>query len=246
MTDVWELYANALMASGRSSEALGAMRRTVELSPPHATIPLLSVASICLQSGLADEALKNAQLALERGDPAAHEVIARVRLAKGDLDGAERAAQEALSVPKVRRRANLALAHVAVRRGRDQVALSHLDAIRASGGGDTLLGVHYLRGDILARQSRWDEATREFMEEIRLFPFATEARVGLAFVQSAQGGNAAAKKTLVGMVEAVGTAEAFYRAYRALVFLGDRPAAERVRREGRKRFPADPAFRTAL
>ena len=246
MTDVWELYANALLAAGRPADALSAMRKTVELSPPHATIPLLAVANICLQAGLADEAEKNARLALDRGDPAAHETLSRARLAQGDLDGAEREAREALVVPKVRRRANLALAHVAVRRGMDQEALTYLDAIRDSGGEAALLGVHYLRGDILARNGRWEEAEREFREEIRLFPFGTEARVGLALVQSARGETPVAKRTLADMVTEVGTAEAYYRAYRALVFLQDRSAAERLRRTAMERFPGDTRFLTSL
>ena len=240
MADVWDLYSETLLAAGRPDQALAAARKTVELAPAAATLPLLSVANLCLRIGLPDEALKNAQLALERGDPSASEAIARCYLAKGDLSRAEQAALRALAVPRVRRRALLALAHVDVGRQDYRGALSRLDQIRGLPGGSELLGVHYLRGDLLARTNRFDEAALEFQEEIRLFPSQTEAWVGLALTRASQSRIGEAKETLAGMVKSAGTEEAYARAYRALTFMGDRPAAEAARREGLALFPDDP------
>jgi choline-sulfatase len=252
MADVWDLYSDTLLAVGRSEEALAAGRKAVELAPPAATLPLLSVANLCLRVGLPDEALKNAQLALDRGDTSASEAMARSYLAKGELARAEQSARQALLVPRVRKRALLALAHIDVQRGNDSGALSTLDKIGASGGRDggsgsgDLLGVHYLRGDVLAKMNRFDEATREFDEEIRLFPAQTEAYVGLAFAMASQSRFDEAKRSLGEMVKKAGTAEAYSRAYRALIFLKDRSAAERVRHQALGLFPGNPVFRSPL
>jgi hypothetical protein len=46
------------------------------------------------------------------------------------------------------------------------------------------------------------------------------------------------------MVNTVGTAEAYGRAYRALTFLGERRLAEDTRRKGLALFPGDPNLRS--
>ncbi len=243
MADVWDLYSETLLAAGHPNQALAAGKKAVELAPEGSTLPLLAVANLDLRVGLPDEALRNAHLALERGDGAAHETMARSYLATGDLTRAERSAREALLVPRVRKRALLALAHVAVARHDYAGALSRLDELRPGGALGELPGVHYLRGDVLARMNRFDAATPEFDEEIRLFPAQTEAWVGLAFALASQSKIAEAKRTLAEMVNRVGTAEAYARAYRALTFLGDRSAAGEVHRKALALFPDDPALR---
>jgi len=244
MLDVWELYSEALLAVGRTDEALAARKKTVELAPPAATLPLLAVANLCLQIGRPDEALRNARLALERGDGAAQEAMARAFLVKGDLASAERAAREGLGQVSTRRLSLLALAHVDGQRKDYPRALSSLDQILAMGGGAPV-GVHYLRGDLLARMDREAEAVREFEEEIRLFPSQTQARVGLALVYASSNRMEDARRTLAEMVAKVGTAEAYFRAQRALSFFKDASAAETLRKEGVRRFPSDPRFRKA-
>ena len=105
------------------------------------------------------------------------------------------------------------------------------------------MGVHFLKGDILARQGRGTEALQEFETEIRLFPSGTEARVGLVMVLGSTGRTQEAKRAVQEMIEKVGTVEAHYRAYRALTFLKDRAGAERLRQDSIRLFPGNPAFR---
>jgi tetratricopeptide (TPR) repeat protein len=243
MGDVWGLYSEALLAVGRPEHALAASRKAVELAPATTTMPLLSVANLCLRVGQPDEALRNAELALDRGDLSAHEAMARCYLAKGDLARAEQSARQALAVPRIRKRAHLALAHIAAARQDYPGALAQLDEIRPGGTGGELAGAHYLRGDVLARTNRFDEAAAEFQEEIRLFPSQSEAWVGLALTRASQSRIVDAKKILASMVSTVGTAEAYGRACRALTFLGDRPLAEVTRRRGLALFPGDPNLR---
>jgi arylsulfatase A-like enzyme len=244
MFDVWELYSEALVAVGRVGEALAAKKRVVELSPPYATVPLLGVATIYLQMGNADEALKNAQLAKDRGDVGASETLARAYFLKGDLARAEAEATAGLEWPKVRKRSLLVLALIEAQRDHLVAALSRLDEIKGGPEGSVPPGAHYLRGDILARMSRPVESEREFQEEIRLFPGQLDARVGLATVYASLNRMADAKRVVGEMVEKVPTAESCVRGIRTLALFGDRPAAEALRRTAAARFPTDPRFRT--
>jgi arylsulfatase A-like enzyme len=246
MLDVWDLYSEVLLDVGRGEDALAARRKTVELAPPGATVPLISVAELCLQIGKPDEALKNAQLARERGDPAASDTIGRALFVKGDLAGAEAEARSGLSIPNQRRKSLLLLARVETKRNDFPKALEALDVLIAEAGGQDLpIGTHYLRGDVLARMDRVADSEREFQEEIRLHPAHLDARVGLSLVYASSNRMGEAKRTVAEMVSKVGTADAYSRAVRALTFFQDKAAAELLRREGIRKFPADSRFRTA-
>ncbi|MBK8595457.1 MAG: sulfatase-like hydrolase/transferase [Holophagales bacterium] len=246
MADVWELYSQALLEVGRATEALEARKKTVELSPPTATQPLLSVANLCLQIGQVDEAARHAQLARDRGDAAADEVMARVLLSRGDLAGAEAAARTAAGYGKTRRRALVVLARVQVARGALAEALATTDLVVGAAGDSgvkappPLFGLHSLRGEIYARMDRPTDAEAEFREEIRLFPASIEARVGLAVISVTLGRPADSRRIVAEMVAAVPNADSYQKGMRTLAVIGDRAGAEELRREALKRFPADP------
>jgi tetratricopeptide (TPR) repeat protein len=244
MLDVWDLYSEVLLDVGRPDDALAARKKTVELAPPGATVPLISVADLCLQIGKPDEALKNAQLARERGDTGASELIARAWLAKGDDRSAEVEARAGLKDPRLRKRSLLLIARIEAKRQNYLKALEALDAILADGRADDVpIGTHHLRGDIYARLDRAEDAERELREEIRRNPGQIDARSGLALVYASLDRMGDAKGVLAEMVAQVGTADAYFRGLRALSFFQDRPGAEALRREGLRRFPSDPRFR---
>ncbi len=240
MLDVWDLYSEVLLDVGRPEDALAARMKTVELAPPAATVPLISVADLCLQIGRPDEALRNAELARERGDATASDTIARALFQKGDLAGSEVEARKGLENPILRRKSLLMIARIEARRENYPKALEALDEILADASpGEVPIGTHYLRGDVLARMDRAPEAEREFLEEIRLRPEQVDARVGLSLVYAALGRMGDAKKVIAQMVDKVGTADAYVRGVRALAYFRDRAGSERLRREGERRFPAD-------
>jgi tetratricopeptide (TPR) repeat protein len=249
MADVWELYSQALLEVGRPQDALDARKRTVELSPPDATQPLLSVANLCLQIGRVDEAERHARLARDRGDAAADEVMARVLFSRGDLAGAEAAARAAGGYGKTRRRALLVLSRIQVARGELGQALATTDLALGGGAGPgakaaaPLYGLRYQRGEIYARMDRPKDAEAEFREEVRLFPSSIEARVGLAVISVTLGRRAEARGIVEEMVAEVANADAYQKGMRTLAVIGDRAAAERIRREGLRRFPDDPRLR---
>ena len=245
MLDVWDLYSEVLLDVGRNDDALAARKRTVELAPPGATAPLISVADLCLQIGKPDEALKNAQLARERGDAGASDMIARAWLAKGDLQNAEAEASAGLKDPKLRKKSLLLIARIDAKRQNLPKALESVDRILSEAGGQEVpIGTHYLRGDVLARLDRAADAEREFQEEIRLHPMQTDAWTGLALVYASSNRMADAKRIVAEMVARVGTADAYARAFRALTYFHDRAAAESLRREGLRKFPGEARLRT--
>jgi len=245
--DAWELLAQALARLGRPDEALAAMRKTVELSPPDRTSALLTVASFCLQIGRPDEALAQARVARDLGDRNADEVISRAELARGNVDGAEAAARLALEgSPSTRPNALFALARVAALRGDVRGALARTEEVRAAVGGRTeiasLQGFHALRGDLLARLGRTAEAERELLTEIRLFPQAVEARVALAATYAATGRRAQALQTIDEMVRLLPRPDVYATGVRALRAFEEPEAAGRLAAAARARFPRDARF----
>ncbi len=248
MFDVWELYSSALVGVGRFDEALAARRKMVELSPPQSTHALLSVANLCLEIGRAEEAKKHALLAKERGDPSADEVLARALLALGDTAGAETAARAASRSGKTRRRGLLVLARIESLRGQPQKALALIDEASTDASGkrmETAVGLHRLRGDVLARMDRPGEAEKEFLEEIRLFPRNVDVRVELAVLYASKNRAPDVYRTLEALVTEVPTLEAFAKATKTLAVLGDRAGAEAMRRRGLSHFPGDARLKTA-
>lgn len=246
MVDVWELYSGALLALGRADDALAARRRMVELSPG-STFALLSVANLCLEIGRADEAKKHAQLAKERGDPAADEVLARAFLMQNDLANAEAAAHAASRFGKTRRRGLLLLARVETLRGHPERGLKLIDEASASPSGTasaSMMGMHRLRGDTLMRMNRPLDAEKEFLEEIRLYPQGVDARVELAVIYASLHKPDDVRRTLEALVTEVSTADAFRKAVKTLSVLGDRAGAEAMRRRGLSQFPGDSRLKT--
>jgi len=245
--DAWELLAQALARLGRPDEALAAIRKTVELSPPDRTSALLTVAAFCLQVGRPDEAIAQARVARDLGDRNADEVIARAELARGNADAAETAARHALErSPSSRPGALFALARVAALRGDVNGALARTEEVRAALGGRaevaSLQGFHALRGDLLARLGRVPEAERELLTEIRLFPQALEARVALAATYAASGRKAEAVRTIDEMVRILPQPDVYATGVRALRAFEEPAAAARLAAAARARFPRDGRF----
>ena len=239
IVDAWESYAQGLVQTGRPEEALRAIRKTVELSPPDRTNYLLSVANLCMQIGRFDEALRNAELAVSRGDTGGYEVAARASLAKNDLVRAEAEARRSIETRKTRKRSYLVLADIEARRGNLAKALEITEQVKAlvgERGLADLAGFHFLRGNVLARMSRMPEAEAEFAEEVRNFPWYVDAWPALAMARASQNRVSEAKATIDEMVRTNGSPQAYALAVRTLTILGDTAGASRYRSEGARKF----------
>ncbi len=240
IVDAWEAYAQVLVQTGRPEKALEAIRKTVELSPTDRTNYLLSVANLCMQIGRFDEALANADLAVSRGDTGGHEVKARAYLAKNDLVRAEAEARRSIESKRTRKRSYLVLADVEARRGNLAKALEITEQVKALVGDRglaDLAGIHFLRGNVLARMSRLPEAEAEFAEEVRNFPWYVDAWQALAMAHASQNSVPEAKKTIDEMVRTNGSPQAYAVAVRTLTILGDTAGASVYRSEGARKYP---------
>jgi tetratricopeptide (TPR) repeat protein len=202
---------------------------------------------LCLEIGKPEEAKKRALLAKERGDPSADEVLARALLTLGDAAGAEAAARAASSSGKTRRRGLLILVRIETLRGQPQKALALIDEASTDVSGkrmEKFVGLHRLRGDVLARMDRPSKAEKEFLEEIRLFPRNVDVRVELAVLYALQHRALDVYRTLEALLTEMPTLEAYAKATKTLVVLGDKAGAEAMRRRGLSRFPGDARLKT--
>lgn len=238
LVDAWEAYAQGLARLGRADEAVAAIRKTVELSPADRTNYLLSVANLCLQVRRSDEAIRHADLAIARGDTGGHEVKARALLGKGDLAGAEAEARRSLETGTGRKRSWLVLADVLASGGRFAEALAMTEKLRETVGErglDDLAGYRFLRGNLLGRLGRWEEAEAEILEETRRFPGYLPAWQTLVLLRASRGRGEEARRTVDAMVAAAEGPSTYVAAAELLERLGDAAGAARLRAEARGR-----------
>jgi Tfp pilus assembly protein PilF len=240
MTDVWQMYAEALGKLGRDREALEALQTAAKLSPGNPQV-LMALADYYLQVGDFAQARKHADLVGDAGTASAHENLARIALAEGDLDAAQKEARAALDRYPDRRVPRLILGRVLHDRKDCVGALEELDRAakpRAEEDHVALQNLQYLRGDCLARMGRGAEAEVAFREEIRDFSTNPAPRAGLAMLYASEGREAEARQSLTGLVHELGTPEAYFAAIRTYEILGDSVSAHELQVTAKRLFPS--------
>ncbi|HEX5855017.1 MAG TPA: sulfatase-like hydrolase/transferase [Thermoanaerobaculia bacterium] len=249
MLDIWDMKSRALLGMGRGEEALDALEKTLELAPEAARAPyVVEVANLCLQLGKWDEGLRHAEALRVLGDPAAEDIAARAALGKGDLAAAETAAGKAMEsgTGKARVRACLVLGRIAVVRNDLAAAKAFSEKAEELSLTDKLpqSGLHMLRGDVLARSGRPQEAEKEFLEELRLYPDRIDARVSLAALYASVNRRMDARRVVLELVSRLPTPESFLLGMRTFHSTEDPEGEAQLRREAKRRFPKDPRFAT--
>lgn len=239
MTDVWQMYSEALIKLGREKEALEALQTAARLSPGNPQV-LMALSEFFTLTGDFAQARRHAELLGEAGTASPHENLARIALAEGDLAAAEREALKAIERYPTRRVPRMILGRVFHDRRDYARALIELDVAARPYPGQTraasLQNLQYLRGDCLARLGRGMEAEAAFMEEIRTFPGSPAPRAAIAMLYASQGRETEARKALVDLVR-LGTPEAYFTASQTYEILGDAISAAGLRVEAKRRFP---------
>ena len=236
MTDVWQMYSEALMKLGREKEALAALQTAAKLSPGSPQV-MMALSEYFMETGDYAEARRHAEAIGDAGTASPHENLARIALAEGDLAAAEKEARAALERYPSRRVPRQILGKVLQDRGDYPGALVELDLAAQPRAGETavpLQNLQFLRGDCLARLGRLRESEAAFQEEIRVFPGNAAPRAALAMLYASQGREAEARQALTDLVVQLKTPEAYFTASRTYEVLGDAASAGQLRAEARR------------
>jgi tetratricopeptide (TPR) repeat protein len=189
-------------------------------------------------------ALSEADRSDSRARAAAHQVAARVALARRDSPAAiahadaVRAADPRVPMPQFVRGRLLFDA------GMFEEALAAFrdaDAARREGGG-MLADLHLYLGESLARLDRPAEAETQYREELLAFPRNTQAYASLAMLYRAVSRDDAVEDVINELVASTPTPEGYAVAARLWTDLGDRTRAEALRSDARTRFRGDPSL----
>ena len=243
LIDGWEILSAALERQGRMDEALTALKRTAQLSPPGRTNYLVDVANLALRAGRTEEARKHADVAWEMGDARAAEVLARIHISENDPAGARRWAERALERKTSVDSALLVLARAAMLEGKLAEALEKVnEAAKAAVETTPPMGLHVLRAEILGRQDKLDLAEAEYRKELELFPQNVEAFTGLAIIAASRGDMREASRRIDAMIRAVPGPFTYLMAVRSLERFGDAARARSLLAEARRLYPQDPRF----
>ena len=244
MTDVWDVTAKTYWRLGRQNDAIDAAKQGLKTNPG-SSILALTVANFALDAGRIDEARQHAELVLRSDPPRAHEVLARVSLAGGDLTNAEKEARLATAGGD-RAAANVTLARVLKQGNRFEDALAAADQaerIITAEHKPPFAGLSFLRGDLLARLGRNEEAERALKQEIALSPGDARAYQSLIVLLVSEGRGDDATRLVYQLIHAAPTAANFAAVAETTEALGDRNGSRYWAAQGLQKFPGDPLLR---
>jgi arylsulfatase A-like enzyme/Tfp pilus assembly protein PilF len=243
LIDVWSQLAVFATRIDRHDQALDAYKHFIALKPD-AAIAHLGAAASLLKLRRLDEARDHAQLAADvaaasdrRGRASAHEMLARIALARHDADEARAEATRAREADPAMPLPGYIDGRLLYDQGRYADALPLFsDAIAElkKNGSLQIAELHFYAADTLDRLERYDEAVPEFLEELKYFPQNTRARAGLAMVYQANGQPDEAERTAQEMTRIAPTPDSYSLAARVYAALGNRRGAEAMRAEGRR------------
>jgi choline-sulfatase len=228
----WEL-ATTLARRGRYEESADAFHAAMGLSSPLAHLVAISLGQVEVRLGRLDAAQRHARQGMDADAPRAHEILARVALARSRLDDADREAALIQGSAADAALRDLVQAEILIRRGAFERALAATEAIRSRAAGRPVRGLEFLRGDALARLNRNDEAQEAFRKEIQDFPHDPQAYASLAIVLAVGGHpKGDVDRVMDAMFLASPGPPSALLAARTLEFLGEPEAARQWRRRG--------------
>ncbi len=247
MQDGWLTLGYSLAQQGRLAESVDAYQKAIELSGP---LPYLTLklASLYLDLGQLRSAEEHARLAIEASPARAYQQLAEVSLARGDMVAAQGQAEKAVEQRGTLTAPLIDLARILSRRGQVAQARATLrqaeSELEARTDQSELPWLHFVRGDLAAREGRIEQALGEFRTEIRLFPENLDAYARLAFLYAVQGQVGGLRETLRQLVESNRTPAAYAAAITTMRALGDERSAAGLLQQARNLFPGSEQLQT--
>ena len=205
MAAAWSGLGHALQSAGRYREAAEAYGRMMETSPELAPHAGLRRAAVLLELEQFDDAEKHARLAERTDRGGMYALLARIGVARGNLGAAEAHARAAANDANHRLTGELILAQILAEQGRAAEALAAADRVGAEAerlGVAPMESYELVRGEILGRLERYDEAIEAVRREIEHFPPRRRSYARLYSLYMATGRESEAEGALEQMVRA--------------------------------------------
>ena len=230
MTDVWLQLAEVYVRQGLTADAVHAYQEVIKRNPKDAG-SLLGAASGLLRLGHLEDARKHAELAVSVTPAAAHELLAKIALARHDRSEALREAQLAQQSDPTLPMPLFVEGLLLYNDGHYAEALTPFMHAREAlrGRAVQINELSYYIGDSLAHLERYQEAEPYFLEEIRIFPHNTRARAGLAMLYRAMGRDEDSERAIDGLLRVSPTPDGRALAAQLWTMFGQPEKAQRVR-----------------
>ncbi len=204
LADVASKLGEVLVDLDRPEEAIDVYRAAIAHSQRAPPDLLLGAGFAFLRAGQPQQAIAHAELAMRAAPREANQLLARAYVEMQRLTEAEAAARRAMTSGDPQPSSLLILAEVQRAAGKLQEALQTVDTAEQRAralGVKHLQGAGYLRGDLLARFGRVEQAIAEYRREIENSPRHMQAYANLAVIYFIEGKPGEAERTLAALVE---------------------------------------------
>jgi choline-sulfatase len=230
MTDVWLQLAEVYTRQGMQVDAAQAFKEIIKRDPKNAGA-LIGAAATLLRLGKLDEARQHGELAVSVAPAGAHEILAKIAMARRDRVGALREARLAQEADPTLPMPLYIEGLLAYNEGRYEQALDPLMRAREALKGRTVQmnGLNYHIGDSLARLERYAQAEPFLAEEVRVFPDNIRARAGLAMLYRAMGRDLDSERVIEELLRVSPTPEGRAMAAQLWTMFGEPEKAQRVK-----------------
>jgi choline-sulfatase len=251
LSSVQYQLAVLLARTGRIDEAVNAFSALATRRPEDPELPI-ALATTLLHARRAEDAAMQADQAVLLADAgtdalmkaAAHEIAARVALARDDTETATQHAVAAQKADPHLPMPQFVTGSIAYNAGRYEDAMTALKDAAATlqRASMTMAGLHLNLGNTYARLDRYMEAEAEFQEELREYPHNIATYASLAMLYRASNREQAVEQVIGDLVDAAPTPEGYSMAARLWTIVGERARAEALRSDARRRFRGDPSL----
>jgi len=233
LQDVWSKLGETLVESGRYDEAIEAYKSAITQSARFPPDLALGLGFAYLKAGKPQEAITHAALAVPMNPREAHELMARALLEQQRYADAEQQARMAIDVGDKQPTSILLLADVQRSEGKLEDALQTMSLAQRRANDlevPHLYGIDYLRGDVLARLDRADEAIAAYKSEIAASPEHLQSYANLALIYFIEGKKRQGNATLEEMVRRNPHRGAYALGAKTLEVVGEKGNAARWRK----------------